>query len=97
MLLHLVCFKYKADVDAETRRQHRERLAALKNIDGIEDLKVGADVVRFGAIVPTPAWRLRFVDRAALDAYQKHERHVPVAQFGAGLCDHIVAVDFEIP
>ena len=38
MLLHLVCFKYKPDVDAETRRQHRERLAALGNIDGIAAL-----------------------------------------------------------
>jgi len=27
MLLHLVCFKYKADVDAATRAQHRQRLA----------------------------------------------------------------------
>jgi hypothetical protein len=45
----------------------------------------------------TPALAITFVDRAALDAYQKHERHVPVAQFGAGLCDHVVAVDFDIP
>ena len=39
---------------------------------------------------------ITFPDRAALDAYQKNERHVPVAQFGVGLCEHIVAVDFEI-
>jgi hypothetical protein len=37
-----------------------------------------------------------FPDRAALDAYQKNDRHVPVAQFGVALSDHIVAVDFEI-
>jgi hypothetical protein len=36
-----------------------------------------------------------FTDRAALDAYQKDPRHVPVAQFGVSLCDHIVAVDFD--
>ena len=96
MLLHLVCFKYKAGVDAETRRQHRERLAALKNIDGVEDLKAGADVVGSARSYDT-GLAITFAGRAALDAYQKNDRHVPVAQFGAGLCDHIVAVDFEIP
>ena len=35
-------------------------------------------------------------DRAALEAYQKHERHVPVAQLGASLCEHVVAVDFMV-
>ena len=39
---------------------------------------------------------ITFPDRAALDAYQKNDRHVPVAQFGVSLSDHIVAVDFEI-
>ena len=96
MLLHLVCFKYKADVDAETRRQHRERLAALRNIDGIADLKVGADVVGSARSYDT-GLAITFTDRAALDAYQKNERHVPVAQFGVGICEHIVAVDFDIP
>ena len=96
MLLHLVCFKYKAEVDDETRRQHRERLAALKNIDGIEDLKVGADVVG-SARSYDAGLAITFVDREALDAYQTHQRHVPVAQFGAGLSEHVVAVDFEIP
>ena len=96
MILHLVSFKYKADVDAETRREHRERLAALGNIDGIAELKVGADVVGSARSYDT-GLAITFVDRAALDAYQQHERHVPVAQYGASLCQHIVAVDFEIP
>ena len=94
MILHLVSFKYKADVDADTQRQHRERLSALRSIDGIVDLKVGADVVRSPRSYDT-GLAVTFVDRAALDAYQKHDRHVPVAQHGASLCDHIVAVDFE--
>jgi hypothetical protein len=36
-----------------------------------------------------------FNDRAGLEAYAVHPQHVPVAQFGASLCDQIVAVDFE--
>ena len=95
MILHLVSFKYRADVDAETRRQHRERLAALENIDGITDLKVGADIVGSARSYDT-GLAITFADRAALDAYQKNERHVPVAQFAVSICDHIVAVDFEI-
>lgn len=95
MLLHLVSFKYKADVDAPTRAQHRQRLGALKHVDGVIDLKVGEDVVRSSRSYDT-GLAITFPHRAALDAYQKNDQHVPVAQFGAGLCDQIVAVDFEI-
>ena len=94
-LLHLVSFKYKSDSDEKARDDHRARLAALKDIDGIASLKVGADVVRSPRSYDT-GLAITFTDRAALDAYQKNERHVPVAQFGVSLCDHIVAVDFEI-
>jgi hypothetical protein len=95
MLLHLVCFKYKRDVDAATRAQHRERLGTLKSLDGVIELKVGQDIVRSPRSYDT-GLSITFPDRAALDAYQTHDRHVPVAQFGVGLCEHIVAVDFEI-
>jgi hypothetical protein len=94
MLLHLVCFKYRPDIDAATQQQHRDRLAALKDLDGVTDLKVGADVVHSARSYDT-GLAMTFPDRAALDAYQKNERHVPVAQFGVSLCEHIVAVDFE--
>lgn len=95
MLLHLVVFKYKAEVDAATRAQHRQRLAGLQSLDGVIDLKVGEDVVRSPRSYDT-GLAITFPDRAALDAYQTNARHVPVAQFGAGLSEHIVAVDFEI-
>lgn len=95
MLLHLVCFKYKADTDEAARAEHRRRLAALGDLDVLVDLKVGGDVVRSPRSYDT-GLAITFKDRAALDAYQTHERHVPIAQFGAGLCEHVVAVDFEI-
>ena len=94
MLLHLVCFKYKPDADAATRHQHLTRLAALKDLDGVADLKVGPDVVHSPRSYDT-GLAITFPDRAALDAYQKNERHVPVAQFGVSICEHIVAVDFD--
>jgi hypothetical protein len=95
MLLHLVSFKYKAEVDVAARAQHRQRLAGLKDLDGVIDLKVGEDVVRSPRSFDS-GLAITFPDRAALDAYQTNERHVPVAQFGVSLCEQIVAVDFEI-
>ena len=95
MLLHLVCFKYKADVDQATRAQHRARLEALRRLDGVIELKVGEDVVRSPRSYDT-GLAITFPNRAALDAYQKNDQHVPVAQFGVSLSVHIVAVDFDI-
>lgn len=95
MLLHLVSFKYRAEVDATARAQHRQRLAGLRGLDGVIDLKVGADVVRSPRSFDT-GLAVTFANRAALDAYQANDQHVPVAQFGVSLCDQIVAVDFEI-
>ena len=95
MLVHLVSFKYKAETDAAARAAHRARLAGLKDLDGVIDLMVGADVVRSPRSYDT-GLSVTFADRAALDAYQTHARHLPVAQHGVTLCEHIVAVDFEI-
>jgi hypothetical protein len=95
MLMHIVSFKYRADADGAARTQHRERLRALKQLDGVIDLKVGEDVVRSARSFDT-GLVITFRDRAALIAYQNDPRHVPVAQFGVSLCEQIVAVDFEI-
>ena len=94
MLTHIVCFRYKSDTSDDVRADHRARLAGLKSLDGVLDLKVGADIVRSPRSYDTGLIVI-FPDRAALDAYQKDPTHVPVAQFGVSLCDSIVAVDFE--
>ena len=95
MLLHLVCFKYKPEVDDAARAEHRARLAALRTLDGVIDLKVGEDVVRSPRSYDT-GLAITFPDRAALDAYAKNPTHVPVAQLGVAISEHIVACDFEI-
>ena len=94
MLIHIVCFKYKPEVAAAARTQHREHLRALADIDGINELKVGEDVVRSARSYDT-GLVITFRDRAALDGYAKHPRHVPVAQFGLANCESIVSVDFD--
>ena len=95
MLTHIVCFKYKAGVDDAARADHREKLQGLAGIGGLIDLTVGADIVGSPRSYDT-GLIVRFADRVALDAYQKNPQHVPVAQYGVSLCEHIVAVDFEI-
>ena len=93
MLTHIVCFKYKAEISPATREEHRARLRSLHGIDGIDSLTVGADVVGSPRSYDT-ALVVVFRNRAALDAYQTNPQHVPVAQFGVSLSEHIVAVDY---
>ena len=93
MLTHIVCFKYKLDTPQSTREEHRSRLRGLAGIEGVVNLTVGADVVHSPRSYDT-ALVVVFHDRAALDAYQTNPQHVPVAQFGVSLSEHIVAVDF---
>ncbi len=94
MVVHLVSFKYRKDVDEAARQDHRARLKALADVDGILDFKVGADFVRSPRSYDTGIVVL-FRDRAALDGYATHPRHVPVAQLGRDLSETIVAVDFD--
>ena len=95
MLMHLVCFKYKADVIEARRDEHRDRLNGLEDLPGILSLAVGRDVVQSPRSYDT-GLAIRFHDREALDAYQKNARHVAVVNFASSLCEHVVAVDFEI-
>lgn len=94
MLTHIVCFKYKADITEEQRADHRQQLAGLRGLSGVVDLQVGADVVRSPRSFDT-GLIVVFNDRAGLDAYAVNPLHVPIAQYGAGLCQQVVAVDFE--
>ena len=94
MLTHVVCFKYREDVSDAVRDDHRRLLAGLRSLAGVVDLKVGPDIVRSARSFDTGLVVI-FENRAGLDAYAVNPQHVPVAQFGAGLCQQIVAVDFE--
>jgi hypothetical protein len=94
MLMHIVSFKYNADAAAPLRMEHRARLHALHDLDGVVDLKVGEDVVHSARSYDT-GLVIAFRDRAALDAYQTDPRHVAVARFGLSLCERIVSVDFD--
>ena len=94
MIVHAISFKYKPETTAAQRADHWARLKALADIDGILDFKVGEDVVRSPRSYDAGLVIL-FEDRAALDSYAVHPRHLPVAQLGRDLSDSIIAVDFE--
>jgi hypothetical protein len=94
VIVHAVSFKYKTETTAAQRADHRAKLKALADIDGIVDFKVGEDVVRSPRSYDTGLVVI-FTDRAALDSYGTNPRHVPVAQLGRDLSESIVAVDFE--
>lgn len=93
MLTHIVCFKYKRETSETTREDHRSRLRGLTGLPGVVELTVGVDIVRSARSYDT-ALVVVFVDRGALDEYQRDPHHVPVAQYGASLCEHIATVDF---
>jgi len=95
MLMHIVAFKYRSDVNEAARKDHRAQLRGLAALSGVIDLRVGADVVGSARSYDT-GLIVSFRDRSALDEYQKDTRHVPVAQLGVSLCEHIAAVDFEV-
>jgi hypothetical protein len=95
MITHIVLFKYRSDVSEEAKRDHLAKLQTLpKLIKELQSFSAGFDVVRSPrsydlALVST------FQDLKALDTYAKHPEHVPVSELGRGLCESIVAVDFE--
>lgn len=94
MLIHIVCWKYKADTDAATRADHRTRLAALSQIiDTVVSLKVGEDILHLERSFDT-GLVATFADEVALDAYTVHPEHQKVAAMGRQISERVVSVDF---
>jgi hypothetical protein len=94
MLTHIVVWKYRADVEEETRTEHVRLLARLGGIiSEVKSLSVGFDVVKIPRSYDTGLVAV-FEDRAGLDAYTVHPEHVKVADFGRTISEHVVSVDF---
>ena len=94
MLIHLVMWKYRSDVDRKTREQHVQRLQNLATIiPQIETLSVGFDTLGLPRSYDTGLFAT-FADHAALDAYTVHPEHAKVAEFGRSISEHVASVDF---
>jgi len=95
MLIHIVAWKYRADVADDAREKHRAMLKALHDIvPGIEDFAVGSDFLRAHNSYDTGLFA-RFTDRSVLDAYTVHPEHVQVVEYGRAIAETMSKVDFE--
>ena len=94
MLIHIVCWKYRADVPEADREEHRRRLKELsQRLPNIARLDVGADILHLDRSFDT-ALVAEFESREALDSYNEHPEHQTVAAMGRDLAEKAVSVDF---
>jgi hypothetical protein len=94
MLIHIVCWKYKAGTDDQARRDHIDHLRSLPSlVPGIESFKVGADMLHLDRSFDT-GLVAEFAGRDELDAYTVHPEHQRVAALGREIAEHTVSVDF---
>lgn len=95
MLIHIVCWKYKAETPPATRDQH---IATLKSLPGkiecIRTFEVGRDILHLERSFDT-GLVAGFKDAAALDEYTVHPDHQAVAALGREIAENVVSVDFE--
>jgi hypothetical protein len=94
MLTHVVCWKYKPEIDPAARSKHIESLRALTGvITDIVSLNVGADLLHLERSFDTGLVAV-FADRDALDRYTDHPDHQKVAAMGREISERVVSVDF---
>ncbi len=94
MLTHIVCWKYKLEIDETTREEHRAKLRNLPNIiPNILSFSVGADVLHLERSFDT-GLVATYADRAALDDYDAHPAHKEVQMLGRKIAEKVVSVDF---
>ncbi len=97
MLIHIVCWKYKAEIRTKERDLHRARLKALAGIiTDIERLEVGADILHLDRSFDS-GLVVKFRDREGLDRYTEHPEHQAVAALGMRISEKVVSVDFFAP
>ena len=95
MLTHIVIWKYHAETPPQARQEHIARLGGLATLlPEIRGFNVGPDILHLPRSYDTGLVAV-FKDRAALDAYTAHPRHVEVANFGREISEHVASVDFE--
>ena len=94
MLIHIVCWKYKPETDAQMRDNHISKLRALPAvIPDIVSFDIGSDVLHLDRSFDT-GLVAQFADRDALDRYTIHADHQTVAAMGKQIAEKVVSVDF---
>ena len=94
MLIHIVCWKYKAETPAAAREQHIVTLRSLPGkIECIKTFDVGSDILDLDRSFDT-GLVAGFKNREALDEYTVHADHLAVATMGKQIAEKVVSVDF---
>lgn len=94
MLVHIVCWKYKPEIDDATRDEHRAKLLALPSmVPNIIRFEVGVDILHLERSFDT-GLVAHFPDREALDHYSDHPEHQAVVAFGKQISEKVISVDF---
>ncbi len=95
MLTHIVCWKYKPEITAEQRAEHRAKLNNLTEvIPDILSFSLGADILHLERSFDT-GLVATYPDLAALNFYTAHPQHQEVAALGKQIAEKVVSVDFE--
>ena len=94
MLIHIVCWKYKAETTEQEIETHIAKLKNLPNvISNILSFDVGRDVLHLERSFDT-GLVATYPDREALDEYTIHPDHQKVAALGKEIAEKVVSVDF---
>lgn len=94
MLIHIVCWKYKAEITETEREEHRAKLRNLPNvIPNILSFDVGADILHLERSFDT-GLVATYPDHNALNAYTVHPAHQEAANMGKRISEQVVSVDF---
>ena len=94
MLIHVVVWKYRTDIDIDIREEHITLLRDLNAvIPQVKSLSVGSDTLHLPRSYDTGLVAV-FEDRAALEAYTIHPDHIKAANFGRSISEHVASVDF---
>ncbi len=95
MLIHIVCWKYRDNVDEASRANHRKQLASLEGlVPGMGRLDVGEDVLHLDRSFDT-ALVAEFDNIDSLDAYTVHPEHQTVVAIGREIAEKVMSVDFH--
>ncbi len=94
MLIHIVCWKYRSDIDPNVRSEHRAKLQELAGtIPEVMSLQVGSDILHLDRSFDT-GLVATFADRRGLDIYTDHPKHQEVVALGRSIAEQVVSVDF---
>jgi hypothetical protein len=94
MINHVVLMKFNAEVTEDAIRDLEKSLDQLPNkIMDIKMYEFGRDILRTPRSYDFALVSL-FANPAALQRYQNHPEHLPVAEKIKALCANVVTVDF---